>query len=77
MGRILYFVILFVVCFYFFRFLAPLLLLFAGIYLGSSLLKSLFSKQPKEEYYEQRVHNPHQNSESDIIDVDYKIVDEE
>ncbi len=77
MGRILYFVILFVVGFMFFRFIGPLLILFAGIYLASSLLKSLFNKQPKEEYYEQNIHNPHQNSESDIIDVDYKIVDEE
>lgn len=77
MGRLLYILIVFLGCVLFFKVFGPLLLIFLVIYLGMMLFKSLFNNQPKEEYYEQTVHNTHQNSESDIIDVDYKIVEEE
>ena len=76
MGRLLYILIVFLGCVLFFKVFGPLLLIFIVVYLGMMLFKSLFNNQPKEEYYE-NAHNNYQNSESDIIDVDYKIVDEE
>ena len=76
MGRLLYILIVFLGCVLFFKVFAPLLLVFLVVYLGMMLFRSLFNNQPKEEYYE-NTQNTYQNSESDIIDVDYKIVDEE
>ncbi len=78
MDRLFYIILVFLGCFVFFRVLFPLVAVIFIVYIFVSFVRALFKQnEPKEEYYEQTVHNPHQNNESDIIDVDYTIVEEE
>lgn len=78
MDRIVYIILVFLGCIFFFKFLFPVLLFLIIGYLVYYFVKQLIMPAPKhEDYYEQTVHNPHQNSESDIIDVEAVVIDEE
>ncbi len=78
MNRLFYIILVFLGCFVFFRVFFPILaVIFIGFMLYSFIKSLLAPREKQEDYYEQNVHNPHQSSESDIIDVEAVVIEEE